>query len=239
MAAPNGALVARDCQLAWAGCLCFGSCHPLPFPVNLHAVRSGADHFRRPGGAIATNAKDEPTKDTLGGRFVAQLWRPSPIAAAILTIFGAMFGRWGIDGCRGKGTGVPSVRSIAQTGITIFCAGLIVIGLIFSLGPAGAGAILDQPGKPVRLISSNTSATAFFELNGDRLDLTVLFSELDDPSSIFRTRVSLVDGQSHTIVVGEPGHKNVRRFTSRRVGYTIETRLSPTATLTASMGLLD
>lgn len=110
---------------------------------------------------------------------------------------------------------------------------------MFSLGPAGAGAILDQPGKPVRLISSNTSATAFFELNGDRLDLTVLFSELDDPSSIFRTRVSLIDGQSHTIVVGEADRKNVRRFTSRRVGYTIETRLSPTATLTASMGLLD
>ena len=58
-----------------------------------------------------------------------------------------------------------------------------------SLGTNGEGIVLDRPGAPARLSSDDTSATAFFEIDGNMLELTMLFSEPDDPASIFRTRV--------------------------------------------------
>lgn len=104
-----------------------------------------------------------------------------------------------------------------------------------SLGSTGEGVILDRPGSPARLASNSTSATAFFEIDGHMLELTMLFSEPDDPGSIFRTRVRLTDGQSHTIVVGEPSDDSgPQRYTFRRNGYTVEMRRAPVATLNAS-----
>ncbi|MEM9062458.1 MAG: hypothetical protein AAGD13_18510 [Pseudomonadota bacterium] len=104
-----------------------------------------------------------------------------------------------------------------------------------SLGPNGEGTVLDRPGAPARLASGGTSATAFFEVDGNMLELTMLFSEPDDPGSIFRTRVRLSDGQSHTIVVGEPGDDaGPQRYTFRRNGYTVEMHRAPATTLNAS-----
>jgi len=103
------------------------------------------------------------------------------------------------------------------------------------MGPSGEGLILDSPGNPGRLSTSGTSATAFFELNGDTLELTMLFTEPADPDSVFRTRVRLMDGQSHSIVVGETDEgSGAQRYTFRRIGYTVEMRSAPAAPLTAS-----
>lgn len=132
------------------------------------------------------------------------------------------------------------MRGLLQFSLTILCLGMIGTGLFLSLGPAGEGLVLDRPGAPGRLISSNTSATAFFELNGDALELTMLFTEPAEPDNVFRTRVSLKDGQSHSIVVGEEDDgSDAQRYTFRRVGYTIEMRLAPATPLSASFRLSD
>ena len=109
-----------------------------------------------------------------------------------------------------------------------------------SLGSTGEGVVLDRPGTPARLSSNGTSATAFFEIDGNMLELTMLFSEPEDPGSIFRTRVRLMEGQSHTIVVGEPGDESgPQRYTFRRNGYTVEMQRAPAATLNASFTIGD
>ncbi|MEM7058456.1 MAG: hypothetical protein AAF557_12755 [Pseudomonadota bacterium] len=127
------------------------------------------------------------------------------------------------------------MRNLVQLGISLICVGLIGGGLFFSMGPSGEGLILDRPGSPGRLMTAETSATAFFELNGDTLELTMLFTEPADPDSVFRTRVRLMDGQSHSIVVGESDEgSGAQRYTFRRIGYTVEMRSAPAAPLTAS-----
>ena len=97
------------------------------------------------------------------------------------------------------------LKRILNVGIGLICTALVAVGLFMSLGSTGEGVVLDRPGTPARLSSNGTSATAFFEIDGNMLELTMLFSEPEDPGSIFRTRVRLMEGQSHTIVVGEPG----------------------------------
>ena len=115
---------------------------------------------------------------------------------------------------------------------------MVGAGLFFSLAPSGEGVVLDRPGSPGRLMTGDTSATAFFELDGDALELTMLFTEPAEPDSVFKTRVRLMDGQSHSIVVGEPDEgTGAHRYTFRRVGYTVEMRLTPAAPLTASLRL--
>ncbi len=116
------------------------------------------------------------------------------------------------------------------------CTALVAVGLFMSLGTNGEGIVLDRPGSPARLASDGPSATAFFEIDGNMLELTMLFSEPDDPASIFRTPVRLSDGQSHSIVVGEPsGSAGPQRYTFRRNGYTVEMQRAPTAMLYASL----
>lgn len=115
---------------------------------------------------------------------------------------------------------------------------MVGAGLYLSLGPAGEELVLDRPGAPGRLISANTSATAFFELDGDALELTMLFTEPAEPNSVFRTRVRLMDGQSHSIVVGDDDDgDHPQRYTFRRVGYTVQMHLAPAAPLSASFSL--
>ncbi len=133
-----------------------------------------------------------------------------------------------------------SVRSIAQVGVTLVSLALVTAGLYLSMGPAGESVLLDRPGAAARLGSSTTSATAFFELDGDMVELTMLFSEPDDPDSVFKTRVRLMDGQSHSVVIGEPDDDGgSHRYTFRRVGYTVEMRLAPVRTLNASFVSLN
>ena len=128
------------------------------------------------------------------------------------------------------------MRNLVQFGISLICVGLVGAGLFFSMGPSGEGLVLDRPGSPGRLTTTDTSATAFFELSGDTLELTMLFTEPADPDAVFKTRVRLMDGQSHSIVVGEPDEgTGAHRYTFRRVGYTVEMRLAPAAPLTASL----
>lgn len=107
------------------------------------------------------------------------------------------------------------------------------------MGPSGTGIVLERPGKAARIGSDATSATAFFEIQGDMVELTMLFSEPDDPGSVFKTRVRLLDGQSHSVVVGETESGGTHRYTFRRVGYTVEMRLAPVKTLNASFVMVD
>lgn len=120
------------------------------------------------------------------------------------------------------------------------CVGLVLAGLYFSSATTGQSVILERPGAAARLGSDATSATAFFDIKGDSVELTMLFSEADDPSSVFRTRVRLRDGQSHSVIVGEaedPGGPH--RYTFRRAGYTVEMRLTPVRTINASFIVPD
>lgn len=128
------------------------------------------------------------------------------------------------------------LRNLVQFGIALVCLVMVGAGLVLSLGPAGEGVVLDRPGSPGRLVNSSTSATAFFELDGDALELTMLFTEPAEPDNVFKTRVRLMDGQSHSIVVGEDDNGwGAHRYTFRRVGYTVEMRLTPAAPLAATL----
>ena len=127
------------------------------------------------------------------------------------------------------------LRDIIQFGIAAACMGLVVAGLYMSMGSPGEGTVLDRPGAAARLERDNSSATAFFEIEGDAMELTMLFSEPDDPDSVFKTRVRLIDGQTHSVVIGEPDDiGGSHRYTFRRVGYTVEMHLAPINTLQAS-----
>jgi len=126
-------------------------------------------------------------------------------------------------------------RGVMQTGVAALCVVMIAAGLYLTSQPAGEAVVLDRPGTPARLVSDDVTATAFFEMAGDDLELTMLFSDLGDDQSVFRSRVRLIDGQRHTIVLGEGESGGAKRFVFRRVGYTVEMRLDPTATLSAQL----
>lgn len=131
---------------------------------------------------------------------------------------------------------MPTIGKIVQFAVGLTSTVMVVAGLLFSMGEEGEGVILDRPGSPARLSGETASATAFFEIDGDALELTMLFSEPNDPDSIFRTSVRLTEGQSHTIVIGEPDDYEVpQRFTFRRNGYTVEMHRSPASALNASL----
>lgn len=96
--------------------------------------------------------------------------------------------------------------------------------------------LIDRPGAAARLATSTTTATAFFEVDGDMVELTMLFTEPNEPSGVFRTRVRLMDGQTHSVVMGEPGDPGgPHRYTFRRVGYTVEMHLAPVKLIDASV----
>jgi hypothetical protein len=116
------------------------------------------------------------------------------------------------------------------------CIGLVGTGLFMSLAPGEAGLVLDKPGTPGRLVADSSIATAFFELEGEQMELTMLFSDEEEPDSVFRTRVTLMNGQSHSIVVADSEDgSDAQRFTFLRTGDSLTMSLAPaTATMTAS-----
>lgn len=104
-----------------------------------------------------------------------------------------------------------------------------------TLEPSGSGVMLTAPGKPGKISGGNSSATAFFEIKGKELELTMLFTEDDDGDSVFRTRIRLSDGQSHSVVVGEPeGKDKTRKYTFVRVGQTIRMKVGAAESMNAS-----
>lgn len=130
---------------------------------------------------------------------------------------------------------LPTIGKILQFAVGLASTAMVVVGLTLSSGDNAEGIVLDRPGSPARLIGEYASATAFFEIDGDALELTMLFSEPDDPDSVFRTSVRLTEGQSHTIVIGEADEEDVpQRFTFRRNGYTVEMQRAPVTALNAS-----
>lgn len=132
------------------------------------------------------------------------------------------------------------MRKLVQFGVSMVCFALIGAGLYLSVGPASEGVLLERPGSPARLSTDATSATAFFELDGDALELTMLFTEQAESDDVFKTRVRLMDGQSHSIVVGDSdAGAGLHRYTFRRVGYTVEMRLAPAAPLAASLNFYN
>ncbi len=130
---------------------------------------------------------------------------------------------------------MTALRSILHLGVAMVCFGLVATGLLLSAGDESEGIVLNKPGEPGRLRNDVTSATAFFEVNGDLLELTMLFTEPNDPDSISRRSIRLTDGQTHTLVIGGSGEHGVSRFFFRRVGYAVEMRQTKTATLHASL----
>lgn len=130
---------------------------------------------------------------------------------------------------------MPSIRSLFQTALVAACVMMVAAGLLMTWQPAGGGVVLDRPGMPARLVSDDVSATAFFEMVGDELELTMLFSEQDDAGGVFRSRVRLINGQRHTIVLADREDGEVKRFLFRRVGYTVEMRLDRSTTLSATL----
>jgi hypothetical protein len=132
---------------------------------------------------------------------------------------------------------MPNVRNLVQSGLALLCVIMVAAGLLLTSQTAGEGVVLDRPGMPARLVEEDITATAFFEMAGDDLELTMLFSEPDEAGSVFRSRVRLIDGQRHTIVLGQDEEDGPTRFVFRRVGHTVEMRIEPTSTLTASLGL--
>ena len=132
---------------------------------------------------------------------------------------------------------MPDLRNLVQTGLAALCVLMVVAGLLLTSQSAGEGVVLDRPGMPERLVEDEITATAFFEKAGSELELTMLFSEPDEAGSVFRSRVRLIDGQRHTIVLGREEEDGPTRFVFQRVGSTVEMRVEPTSTLAASLGL--
>ncbi len=128
-----------------------------------------------------------------------------------------------------------ALRKLLSFGVSVICLGLIGSGMVFSSSNGGEGIILSKPGEPGRLQNEVTSATAFFEFDGNMMELTMLYTDPQDPNSVSRRSVRLTDGQSHTIVVGGDGESGVTRFLFRRVGYSVEMRQAQSATLQASL----
>ncbi len=128
-----------------------------------------------------------------------------------------------------------SMRSLVQFGVSIMCIGLVGLGLYMSLAPVGQDIVLDRPGTPGRLVADTSTATAFFEMNGEQMELTMLFSDPGEPDSVFRTRVVLANGQSHSIVVAnsEDG-SDAQRFVFLRNGTTVTMSLDDSTPRTAS-----
>ena len=127
------------------------------------------------------------------------------------------------------------MRGFIQFCMATVCIGLVGGGLFMSLAPGDEGVVLDRPGTPGRLVASTSMATAFFELEGEEMELTMLISEEDDPESVFRTRVVLMNGQSHSIVVSDAEDgSDSQRFTFLRKGDTVTMSLAPVAAMTAS-----
>lgn len=111
------------------------------------------------------------------------------------------------------------MRAFIQFCTAAICIGLVGGGLFMSLHVPEEGVVIDAPSTPGRLISGGSEAIAFYEMNDASMELTVLFSEKDDPESVFRTRVSLTPGQSHSIVVSEADDgSGAQRFTFHRDG---------------------
>lgn len=146
-------------------------------------------------------------------------------------------GTTGITLREDRGATMPNVRNIVQTGLALLCVLMVAAGLLLTSQPAGEGVVLDRAGMPARLVEEDLTATAFFEMVGGELELTMLFSDQDEAGSVFRSRVRLIDGQRHTIVLGHDEEEGPTRFVFRRVGYTVEMRVEPTSTLTASLGI--
>lgn len=131
------------------------------------------------------------------------------------------------------------MRRFVQLSVMVMCLAMVGAGLFLSIGSIGEELLLDRPGAPGRLESSNSSATAFFELDGDALELTMLFTEPKNDDSVFKARVRLAEGQSHSIVVGadEEAGTGAERYTFRRIGYTVEMNRAPATALAAAFTL--
>ena len=126
------------------------------------------------------------------------------------------------------------MRGIIQFGMAAICIGLVGAGLFMSLENVDKGVLLDKPGTPGRLVADSSIATAFFEIDGEAMELTMLFSDQDEPDSVFRTRVTLANGQSHSIVVSEAEDgSDAQRFVFHRDGDTVKMSIAPAEARTA------
>jgi len=132
------------------------------------------------------------------------------------------------------------MRGLLGFGIMVVSLAMVGAGLFMTFAPTGEGVVLAQPGTPGHLEGNTSSATAFFEVDGDALELTMLFDEPTDPANIFRTRVRLIDGQSHSIILGGADDgTDGQRYTFRRNGAKIEMSLEPAEPLIASFGATE
>ena len=144
------------------------------------------------------------------------------------------------DGGVGATEGTMALRSFVSFGLTVICLMMVGTGLFMTLEPKSEGVMLTAPGKPGKISGGTSSATAFFEAKGRDLELTMLFTEDDDEDSVFRTRIRLSDGQSHSVVVGEPDDDGgAKKYTFVRVGHTIRMKVQEAESMNASFNIKE
>ena len=98
----------------------------------------------------------------------------------------------------------------------------LVLAAIFCCGPAHAGerAVLSSPSDTVQLRAGTANLFAYFQHGERGFVVTVLLSGAEGEA--LRNRVSLTDGQSHAIHVGEDEVEAGARVSLRRIGDAVE-----------------
>lgn len=121
------------------------------------------------------------------------------------------------------------MRSVIGVMLSILSTGLILVGLWLSLPAVHESKLIDRPGIPVRLSGEIAQAVAYFEPVADELELVMIVSEAAaDGGPLFKTRVRLSEGQSHTLAVGgETAQQVPEQFTFVRIGQTVRMSVVP------------
>ena len=115
------------------------------------------------------------------------------------------------------------MRSIMGALLSVLSTGMIVVGLYLSLPDAPGYQVLEQPNHPARISGKLAQTVAYFQYAPDGLELVMIVSQVDEGETpMFKTRVRLADGQTHTLAIGgEMAGAIPEQFSFLRVGNTI------------------
>jgi hypothetical protein len=106
------------------------------------------------------------------------------------------------------------------------------LSIVFTEHIQSAPHILAQ--RSTLYISGNTaSATAFFELTRDFIDLTVILADPNDDGEVVRSGARLIDGQTVTFIYGGDEEDPITRtvFTFKRDGFDVLASHNPAGIL--------
>jgi hypothetical protein len=87
--------------------------------------------------------------------------------------------------------------------------------------------------QTIRLVGHTASATAFFELTRDFIDLTVILADPNDDGEVVRSGARMIDGQTVTFVYGGNEEDPITRtvFTFKRDGFDVLASHNPAGIL--------